>query len=269
LAIFDLLIKPEPKLTKDEETQVKKVARDLLRKLKEHELVFQWRQRQQTRAAVRAAIRIELNELPEEPYPQELWDEKVEMTWQFVFNHYPGPSGVCAQSTARPSFISARRVGPGQGGGWFIDQCPGRPGPAADQPRTIPTPSAPGWPRSPMRLRRPAVRRVSEMRVTVALGLMVAIAAPPADAVQVIGVGLGSCGTWTADRAARDVDEVADRAWVVGYLSGAAVWGPDLNPLQGVDAQAVWAWLDNYCRAHPLVKIQEAANAFIDEHPGR
>ena len=29
-----------------------------------------------------------LNELPEEPYPKALWDEKVEATWQFVFAHH-------------------------------------------------------------------------------------------------------------------------------------------------------------------------------------
>lgn len=93
LAIFDLLTKPEPKLTKTQTAQVKKIARDLLRKLKEHELVFQWHQRQQTRGAVHSAIRVELNELPEEPYPQELWDQKVEATWQFIFSHYSGPEG--------------------------------------------------------------------------------------------------------------------------------------------------------------------------------
>jgi type I restriction enzyme R subunit len=96
LAIFDLLTKPEPKLTKAQEVQVKKVARDLLQKLRDNELVFQWRQRQQTRAAVHSAIRFQLNELPEQPYPQELWDVKVEITWQFVFSHYPGPEATVA-----------------------------------------------------------------------------------------------------------------------------------------------------------------------------
>jgi type I restriction enzyme, R subunit len=90
LAIFDLLTRPEPKLTLAQEVQVKKVARDLLRKLKEHELVFKWSQRQQTRAGVLAAIRVELNELPEEPYPEDLWNQKVDVTWQFVFSHYSG-----------------------------------------------------------------------------------------------------------------------------------------------------------------------------------
>ena len=93
LAIFDLLTRPEPKLTKAQEVQVKKIARELLSKLKEHELVFQWRQRQQTRAGVLHAIRIELDKLPAEPYPDDLWNRKVDATWQFVFSHYARTDG--------------------------------------------------------------------------------------------------------------------------------------------------------------------------------
>ena len=64
---------------------MKKVARDLLEKLREQVAVFQWRQRQQTRATVQWTIKQVLNELPEEPYPEDLWNMKVEETWQFVF----------------------------------------------------------------------------------------------------------------------------------------------------------------------------------------
>ncbi len=85
LAIFDLLTKPEPKLTKAQEVEVKKVARELLEKLQDLR-VEHWRQNQQTRAAVHSEIRFKLNELPEEPYPQDLWDEKVEEVWQFIFH---------------------------------------------------------------------------------------------------------------------------------------------------------------------------------------
>ena len=42
LAIFDLLTRPEPKLTKAQEVAVKKVARDLLEKLQEQLAVAQW-----------------------------------------------------------------------------------------------------------------------------------------------------------------------------------------------------------------------------------
>ena len=84
-AVFDLLTKPEPKLTKAQEAAVKKVARELLEKLQDLR-VEHWRLNQQTRAAVHSEIRFKLNELPQEPYPQALWDEKVEEVWQFVYH---------------------------------------------------------------------------------------------------------------------------------------------------------------------------------------
>lgn len=88
LAIFDLLTRPEPKLTKAQEAAVKMVARELLERLKTLR-VAHWRLKQQTRSAVHSEIRIKLNDLPEEPYPQELWDQKVEAVWQFVFHNLP------------------------------------------------------------------------------------------------------------------------------------------------------------------------------------
>ena len=32
-------------------------------------------------------IRVKLKELPEDPYPEELWKEKFEAVWQFVYHH--------------------------------------------------------------------------------------------------------------------------------------------------------------------------------------
>lgn len=68
--------------------QVKKVARDLLKKLQDVTSVFQWRQRQQSRAVVRSSIEVVLNTLPEEPYTEAIWHEKVDTTWQFVLTRY-------------------------------------------------------------------------------------------------------------------------------------------------------------------------------------
>jgi type I restriction enzyme R subunit len=97
LAIFDLLTRPEPKLTKAQEAEVKKVARQLFEKLRDLR-VEHWRLNQQTRAAVHSEIRFALNELPEEPYPQEIWDAKVDAVWQFIY-HRPNPeSGATARS---------------------------------------------------------------------------------------------------------------------------------------------------------------------------
>ena len=88
LAIFDLLTNPEPKLTKAQEADVKLVAKLLLKKL--HELVdaIDWTRGQQTRGAVWTAIRQRLNELPQEPYPDDLWNAKVDQVWSFVLRRY-------------------------------------------------------------------------------------------------------------------------------------------------------------------------------------
>jgi type I restriction enzyme R subunit len=85
LAVFDLLTRPKPKLSKAQEAAVKKVARDLLEKLQEQLSVAEWQAKQQTRAAVQSTIRFTLNELPEEPYPEPLWNEKVDAVWAFIF----------------------------------------------------------------------------------------------------------------------------------------------------------------------------------------
>lgn len=59
LAIFDILTQPEPVLTKAEEAQVKKVCRGLLATLKREKLVLDWREKQQAKAAVMQAMKID------------------------------------------------------------------------------------------------------------------------------------------------------------------------------------------------------------------
>ena len=88
LAIFDLLTTPEPKLTNDEERDVKRIARSLLEKLQDLTGAIDWVRGQETRGAVWTAIRQRLNELPEAPYPQSLWDSKVDQVWDFVLRRY-------------------------------------------------------------------------------------------------------------------------------------------------------------------------------------
>jgi type I restriction enzyme R subunit len=90
LAIFDLLTKPEPMLTRTQEAEVKRVARELFEKLQHELLVFHWRQNPQTRAAVLSEIRFKLDELPADPYPEEVWNGKVDAVWQFVYHHMRG-----------------------------------------------------------------------------------------------------------------------------------------------------------------------------------
>jgi type I restriction enzyme, R subunit len=89
LAIFDLLTKPEPKLTKAQQIEVKAIARQLLAKLKGEKLILDWRLKENAKAAVRQTIREEYDELPE-VYDRRLWEDKVERTFQFMFERYPG-----------------------------------------------------------------------------------------------------------------------------------------------------------------------------------
>jgi type I restriction enzyme R subunit len=90
LAIFDLLTTPEPELTGAEEKEVKRVARSLLARL--HELMdgVDWLRGQETRGAVWSEIRLRLNELPQAPYPDALWNAKVSRVWEFMTRRYGG-----------------------------------------------------------------------------------------------------------------------------------------------------------------------------------
>ena len=92
-----------------------------------------------------------------------------------------------------------------------------------------------------------------------------------AQAIKGAGVGLASCGSWTAGRA-QDTS-FSEEQWVLGFLSGVAATGsiagaPELDPLAGIrDLQGVWAWLDNFCRSNPRATIEWAAASFVAEHP--
>jgi hypothetical protein len=63
---------------------------------------------------------------------------------------------------------------------------------------------------------------------------------------------------------------MAYEQWILGFLSGIGSTGSSygLNPLNGItDANAVWGWMDNYCREHPLDNIAAAGEAFLKAHP--
>jgi len=89
LALFDLLTKPEPELTKAQEAEVKKVVRELLAKLKQELLVLDWKKRQQTRAAVQVAIEENLDQLPD-AYDAEIYRKKCSRIFEHVFESYQG-----------------------------------------------------------------------------------------------------------------------------------------------------------------------------------
>jgi hypothetical protein len=84
-----------------------------------------------------------------------------------------------------------------------------------------------------------------------------------------IGSGAASCQAWAATRLSSNAPETTmQQQWVVGFLSGigAMVLG-ELDPLHGLDATAVYGWVDRYCHDHPTDTIEAAARVFIQEHP--
>jgi type I restriction enzyme, R subunit len=89
LALFDIITRPEPKLTKKEELDVKAACRELLATLKREKLVLDWREKQQTRAGVKQTIKATLRGLPP-PYTKELQAKKLAATFAHIYDAYFG-----------------------------------------------------------------------------------------------------------------------------------------------------------------------------------
>ena len=91
LALFDILTKPEPKLTKAQRQKVKLASKALLDELKARKFVIDWWKRQETRAEVQSAIADMLDkELPEEPYNRQIFNQKCERAFEYVFGRFGG-----------------------------------------------------------------------------------------------------------------------------------------------------------------------------------
>lgn len=87
LAVFDILTKPEIKITQPDRKKVKRVARQLLETLKQEKLVLDWRKRQESRAAVRLAIEEMLDNLPA-VYTKDIYRSKCGAVYQHVYESY-------------------------------------------------------------------------------------------------------------------------------------------------------------------------------------
>lgn len=96
LVILDILTRPSPELSTDERDEVKKVARELLVRLKSM-LVLNWRQKSTARSQLKLAIEDTLD-LPR-AYTPELYQQKCSAVFEHVFESYPEKdAGVYAQA---------------------------------------------------------------------------------------------------------------------------------------------------------------------------
>ena len=88
LVVFDILTRPAPELTAEETAEVKKVARELLVRLKEL-LDLDWRGRVNARSRVQLAIEDALDEGLPPKYSKELYNEKVVKLFDHFYEKYP------------------------------------------------------------------------------------------------------------------------------------------------------------------------------------
>lgn len=88
LVIFDILTRPAPELTPEERAEVKKVARELLTRLKAL-LVLNWRQKSTARSQLKLAIEDTLDIGLPRAYTPELYQQKCSSVFEHVYECYP------------------------------------------------------------------------------------------------------------------------------------------------------------------------------------
>lgn len=87
LVLFDLLTKPDMKLSDEHRKKVLIVAKDLAAKLKA-KLVIEWKKKQEAKAAVKTFIKDVLDEGLPEVYDRKIYNEKCELIFQHIFETY-------------------------------------------------------------------------------------------------------------------------------------------------------------------------------------
>ncbi len=111
------------------------------------------------------------------------------------------------------------------------------------------------------------VRKIRPASLALLLGVVSASCS--VQAYTIIGTGVSSCGEWTSVRRNpySSVQANTDGEWILAFIAGEAYQAGG-DPLNGTDADGVWAWIDNYCAIHPLDAQVEAAKAFYKERTG-
>jgi len=82
---------------------------------------------------------------------------------------------------------------------------------------------------------------------------------------MILSNGTITCGEFLSDSVPT---QAADTEWVLGYISGRNMESSKGSRMAGSSftaPQSASAWLQNYCRTHPLNRLAEAADALRDE----
>jgi hypothetical protein len=115
--------------------------------------------------------------------------------------------------------------------------------------------------------------------VNLSLAILIALSPAPQNVVvMMVGAGNSSCGDWTSQKAGSDANQIEGKLirqayvhWLGGFVSGLnyayrATYG---NITDGTDVNGIDGWVDNYCAAHPLDMVGQAAIALGAELRGR
>ena len=96
-----------------------------------------------------------------------------------------------------------------------------------------------------------------------------ALAANP---VMIVGNGTRSCAEWMSNRNdPTGVTTIAMEAWIGGFITAFNSYGAGRSGdvLNGMTSDAVWTWMDNYCRVNPRDQLAVAAIAFVKQLSAR
>jgi hypothetical protein len=85
------------------------------------------------------------------------------------------------------------------------------------------------------------------------------------DTYHILGAGADSCGAWSAQKGTALGN--LNNMWILGFVTAVNRYALmiDDNVARGTNAEGLFAWVDNYCRAHPLDNIATATDNLIGE----
>jgi type I restriction enzyme, R subunit len=88
LVIFDILTRPAPEMTAEERAEAKKIARELLNRLKQL-LVLNWRHKAAARSQLKLAIEDALDSGLPRAYTPDLYRQECSAVFEHVYESYP------------------------------------------------------------------------------------------------------------------------------------------------------------------------------------
>ena len=92
------------------------------------------------------------------------------------------------------------------------------------------------------------------------IGALIFVCPLTTNASTLYGLGVSTCGTWLEKRRTNDHFDISQ--WMLGYISAADYYGPDLKESEG---QAFIFYMDNYCHQNPVDQFSVGVRRLIDE----